>query len=383
MEGSYMLKKNYILAPGPTPVPTEILLAGAQETIHHRTPQFLKIETETLERAKLLFQTKNKVIAIVASGTGAMEAAVANTVGKGDKVIVVDGGKFGERWADLCKAFEADIDLIKVEWGDFATPKQIKEALDRNPDTAAVFITQSETSTGTINPVKEIAEVVKEYKALMIVDSVSGLLAEPLKMDEWHIDIVATGLQKGVMLPPGLALITLSEKAWARVGDCSNINKYYFDLKKYGKKYPDSPFTAGVNQIYQLSKALDMIEEEGIENVWKRHQILADATRAGIKAMGFELLSKNPGNVTTAVLSPVDTKELTKLMRDKYGVTMAGGQDAYKGKIFRIAHLGYMGKFDTIIGLSALEMAFNELGYKVELGCAVRAAEEVFLKEGV
>jgi aspartate aminotransferase-like enzyme len=378
-----MFKKNYILAPGPTPVPTDILLAGAQETIHHRTPKYVNIQTETLERAKILFQTKNKVMAIVSSGTGAMEAAVANTVGKGDKVIVVDGGKFGERWGDLCKAFEADIDLIKLEWGHSVTPEQIKEALDRNPDTVAVFATQSETSTGTINPIKEIADVVKDYKALMVVDSVSGLLAEPLKMDEWHVDIVATGLQKGVMLPPGLALITLSEKAWARVDECSNKNKYYFDLKKYGKKYPDSPYTSGVNQMYQLSKALDMIEEEGIENVWKRHQILADATRAGIKAMGFELLSKNPGNVTTAVLSPVDTKELTKLMRDKYGVTMAGGQDHYKGKIFRIAHLGYMSKFDTIIGLSALEMAFNELGHKVELGSAVRAAEEVFLKEGI
>ncbi|HOO33002.1 MAG TPA: alanine--glyoxylate aminotransferase family protein [Thermotogota bacterium] len=378
-----MFKKNYILAPGPTPVPTDILLAGAQETIHHRTPQYMNIQTETLERAKILFQTKNKVMALVSTGTGAMEAAVANVVGKGDKVIVVDGGKFGERWAELCKAFEAEIDLIKIDWGHSVTPEQIKEALDRNPDTVAVFATQSETSTGTINPIKDIAAVVKDYKALMVVDSVSGLLAEPLKMDEWHVDIIATGLQKGVMLPPGLALITLSEKAWARVNECSNRNKYYFDLKKYGKKHPDSPYTAGVNQMYQLSKSLDLIEEEGIENIWERHRILADATRAGIKAMGFELLSKNPGNVTTAVLSPIDTGKLTKLMRDKYGVTMAGGQDAYKGKIFRIAHLGYMCKFDTIIGLSALEMAFNELGYKVELGCAVRAAEEVFLKEGI
>jgi len=378
-----MIKKNYILAPGPTPVPTEVLLAGAQETIHHRTPQFLNIQKETLEKARILFQTKNNVFALVSTGTGAMEAAVASTVAKGDKVIVVDGGKFGERWGDLCKAFEAEIDLIKLDWGDYVTPEQIKAALEKNPDTVAVFATHSETSTGTVNPIEEIAAVVKDYKALMVVDSVSGLLAEPLKMDEWHVDIVSTGLQKGVMLPPGLALVALSDKAIARVNECPNKNRYYFDLKQYIKKYPDSPYTAGVNSIYQLHAALKMIEEEGIEAVWDRHRILADATRAGVKAMGLELLSKKPGNVTTAVLSPVDTGKLTKLMRDKYGVTMAGGQDHYKGKIFRMAHLGYMSKFDTIIGLAALEMAFNELGHKVELGVGVKAAEEVFLKEGV
>ena len=378
-----MIKKNYILAPGPTPVPTEVLLAGAQETIHHRTPQFLNIQKETLEKARILFQTKNNVFALVSTGTGAMEAAVASTVAKGDKVIVVDGGKFGERWGDLCKAFEAEIDLIKLDWGDYVTPEQIKAALEKNPDTVAVFATHSETSTGTVNPIEEIAAVVKDYKALMVVDSVSGLLAEPLKMDEWHVDIVSTGLQKGVMLPPGLALVALSDKAIARVNECPNKNRYYFDLKQYIKKYPDSPYTVGVNSIYQLHAALKMIEEEGIEAVWDRHRILADATRAGVKAMGLELLSKKPGNVTTAVLSPVDTGKLTKLMRDKYGVTMAGGQDHYKGKIFRMAHLGYMSKFDTIIGLAALEMAFNELGHKVELGVGVKAAEEVFLKEGV
>ncbi len=378
-----MIKKNYLLAPGPTPVPNDILLAGAQETIHHRTPQFVKIQEETLEKAKMLFQTKNEVMSLVSTGTGSMEAAVANIVSEGDKVIVVDGGKFGERWVEICEAFGAEIDLIKLKWGDYARPEQIKEALEKNPDTVAVFTTHSETSTGTVNPIEELGNVVKEYKALMVVDSVSGLLAEPLKMDDWHVDIVCTGLQKGVMLPPGLALITLSEKAWKRVDECKRGEKYYFDLKKYRKKYPDSPYTAGVNQIYQLKKAIEMIEEEGLENVWERHRILSEATRAGVKALGFELLSKKPGNVTTAVLSPVDTVKLTKLMRDKYGVTMAGGQAEYKGKIFRMAHLGYMGKFDTIVGLSALEMAFRELGHEVELGAAVKAAEEVFLKEGV
>lgn len=319
---------------------------------------------------------------MVASGTGAMETAVVNTVMPGDKVIVVDGGKFGERWGKLCKAYGAEVDLIKLEWGDYIKPEQIREALDKNPDTVAVFSTHSETSTGTVNPIQEIGAVVKDYNALFVVDSVSGLLAEPLKMDEWNVDIVATGLQKGVMLPPGLALIVLSDKAWERVNSCET-RSFYFNLKEYNKKHPDSPWTPGVNQIYQLNKALKMIEEEGIENVWERHRILADATKAGLQALGLELLSKKPGNVTTAAICPVDTVKLTKLMRDKYGVTMAGGQDHYKGKIIRMAHLGYMSKFDTIVGLSAIEMALNEMGHKVELGSGVKAAEEVFLKEGV
>ncbi|HPE68073.1 MAG TPA: alanine--glyoxylate aminotransferase family protein [Thermotogota bacterium] len=377
-----MLKKNYLLAPGPTPVPGEVLLAGAAETIHHRTPQFVSILNETLEEAKSLFQTKEKVYSMVASGTGAMEAAVVNTVAPGDRVIVVNGGKFGERWLKLCQAFGAQVEEIQLEWGDYVRPEQIEQALQKYPDTVAVFTTHSETSTGTVNPVDELAKVVNPTPALLVVDSVSGLMAEPLKMDEWGIDIVATGLQKGVMLPPGLALITLSKKAWERVENTKS-NKFYFRLKDYDKKHPDSPWTPGVNQIYQLKKALEMLNEEGIENVWERHRILADATRAGVQAMGLELLSKKPGNVCTAVLSPANTDKLTKLMRDKYGVTMAGGQDHLKGKIFRMAHLGYMGKFDTIVGLSALEMAFHELGHPVPLGSGVRAAEELFLKEGV
>jgi len=377
-----MLKKNYLLAPGPTPVPINVLLAGAKDTIHHRTPEFVSIMESTLEKAKMLFQTKEKVYCLIASGTGAMETCVVNTVAPGDKVIVVDGGKFGERWNDLCKAYGAKIDLIKIEWGDYVRPEQIKEALDRNPDTVAVFTTHSETSTGTVNPLKEIAEIVRHYKAILVTDAVSAMLAEPLKMDEWGVDMVAAGLQKGVMLPPGLALVALSPKAWDRVKACGSKH-YYFGLKYYDKSYPDSPWTPGVNQIYQLQAALEMVEKEGIENVWKRHQILADATRAGVKALGLSLLSKRPGNVTTAIFSPLDTGKLTKLMRDKYGVTMAGGQDHLKGKIVRVAHLGYMGKFDVIVGLSALEMAHTEMGHPLPLGVGVKAAEEVFLKEGV
>lgn len=377
-----MLKKNYLLAPGPTPVPNEILLAGAQETIHHRTPQFIKILEETMTNAKILFQTNQDVYCLVASGTGAMETAVVNLVSEGEKVIVADGGKFGERWRKLCQAYGANLVVIDIEWGDYLRPEQVEKVMQEHPDAKVIFVTHSETSTGTVNPIEEIAKITRDTDVILVADSVSGLLAEPLKMDEWGVDVVATGLQKGVMLPPGLALISLSEKAWSKV-DQSTTKRFYFNLKQYKKGYPDSPWTPGVNQIYQLKKALEMVMEEGIEEVWKRHQILADATRAGIQALGLELLSKKPGNVTTAVLSPLDTGKLTKLMRDKYGVTMAGGQDHLKGKIFRMAHLGYMGKFDIIVGLAAIEMAFQELGHPLDLGAGVKAAEAHFLKEGV
>ncbi len=374
-----MLKKNYLLAPGPTPVPNEILLAGAQETIHHRTPQFIKILEETMTNAKVLFQTKQDVYCLVASGTGAMETAVVNLVSEGEKVIVADGGKFGERWRKLCQAYGANLVVIDIEWGDYLRPEQLEKTLNEHPDAKVVFTTHSETSTGTVNPIEDIAKITRNTDVILVTDSVSGLLAEPLKMDDWGVDVVATGLQKGVMLPPGLALISLSEKAWKKV-DQANTKRFYFNLNQYKKGYPDSPWTPGVNQIYQLKKALEMVMDEGIENVWNRHQILADATRLGVQALGLELLSKRPGNVTTAVLSPVDTGKLTKLMRDGYGVTMAGGQDHLKGKIFRMAHLGYMGKFDIIIGLSAIEMALTELGHSIELGAGVKAAEKFFLK---
>ncbi|ACB09773.1 serine-pyruvate aminotransferase [Thermotoga sp. RQ2] len=376
------LKKHYIMAPGPTPVPNDILTEGAKETIHHRTPQFVSIMEETLESAKYVFQTKHNVYAFASTGTGAMEAAVANLVSPGDKVIVVVAGKFGERWKELCQAYGADIVEIALEWGDAVTPEQIEEALNKNPDAKVVFTTYSETSTGTVIDLEGIARVTKEKDVVLVTDAVSALGAEPLKMDEWGVDVVVTGSQKGLMLPPGLALISLNDKAWGLV-EKSRSPRYYFDLRAYRKSYPDNPYTPAVNMIYMLRKALQMIKEEGIENVWERHRILGDATRAAVKALGLELLSKRPGNVVTAVKVPesIDGKQIPKIMRDKYGVTIAGGQAKLKGKIFRIAHLGYMSPFDTITAISALEFTLKELGYEFELGVGVKAAEAVFAKE--
>jgi len=379
-----MLKKNYLMTPGPTPVPTDILLEGAKDTIHHRTPQYLEIQNEALENLKYLFQTNNPVYTIASSGTGAMEAAVANLLSRGDKAIAVNGGKFGERWCELCEAYGAELVELDVEWGKYVRAEEIKEVLDKNPDTKAIFTTLCETSTGVVNPIKEIADVVKDTDALLVVDAISGLLAEPLKMDEWNIDVVVCGVQKGFMMPPGLAMIALNDKAMKVVEKSENA-RYYFDMRSYKKNYPDSPFTPPVNLIYQLVKSTAMLKEEGIENIWERHRIMGQATRAGIKALNLELFAEKPSNAITAIKVPagVNAEKLIKFLRDDWGVVFTGGQSQLKGKIIRIAHLGYMSKFDIITAISALEMSLNKFGFKVELGKGVIASEEIFVNERV
>ncbi len=379
-----MLKKNYIMAPGPTPVPTDVLLAGAKETIHHRTPQFLKIIEETLDEARYLFQTSNRVYVFVSSGTGAMEAAVTNLVNPGEKAIVVVAGKFGERWKEICQAYGINVVEIALEWGEAVTPEQIERAMKEHPDAKVIFTTHSETSTGTVIDLEAIARLTRDTDRILVTDEVSGLLAEPLKMDEWGVDVVVSGSQKGIMMPPGLGFITLSKKAWELVLK-NKCPKYYFDLRYYDENYPDNPWTPAVNMIYMLNQSIKMLKEEGIENVWNRHRILGEATRNAVKALGLELFSKRPGNVTTAITSPqgIDPKKVTKIMRDKYGVTIAGGQEHLASKIFRIAHLGYVSIFDTITAISALEFTLHELGYPVQFGKGVAAAMEVFHREGV
>ncbi len=378
--GMHFLKKYYLIAPGPTPVPHDVLIEGAKETIHHRTPQFLEIMKEAMEGAKYLFQTQGDVFAFVSSGTGAMEAAVANLLSPGDKAIVVVAGKFGERWMEILKAFGANVVDISLEWGEAVSPERIKEELEKHPDAKAVFTTHSETSTGTVIDLEGIAKVVKDSNAVLVTDAVSSLLAEPLKMDEWGVDVVVSGSQKGVMLPPGLGFIAIrGEKAWKLIEN-SKSPRYYFNLLEYRKKFPDNPYTPAVNHMYMLNKAVELIKEEGIEKVWERHALLGEATRRGAKALGLELFSKRPGNVVTAIKVPegVDGNKITKIMRDKYGVTIAGGQAHLKGKIIRVAHLGYMGPFDTITAFSALELTLKELGYKFELGASLKAIQEYF-----
>ena len=378
------IKKNYLLSPGPTPVPDSVSLAGAMAIIHHRTPQFQEVMKDCFEGLKILFATQQPVLFFAASGTGAMEAAVANLVNAGDEVIVAEGGKFGERWTKIAKVFGCKPTVVKVEYGRAIQPAQIEETLKKNPKTKAVFVQLSETSTGCVFDIEAMAKVVRKTEALFVVDGISGLGAEPCYPDPWGIDCLLTGSQKGVMLPPGLAFISLSERAWKR---CEGITspRFYFDLRAHKKaaEKNDSAFTPPIGLLNQLQEALKILKQEGMEGVWKRHTWLGAATRAAVKALNLELFAERPGNVLTSVKTPagVDGEKLVKFMRDNLGVTLAGGQGEMKGNIFRIAHLGYMDRFDITTAISALEIALQQQGFKIQTGKGLTAAQEILRKD--
>lgn len=377
-----MLKKTRIMTPGPTPVPVNVLLEGAKETIAHRTPEFKKMLADASEGLKRVFRTDDHVFILSSSGTGALEAAVANTVSPGDKVITVVGGKFGERWAELCKAYGANMIEIDVEWGDYVKAEQIEKALRENPDTKVVFTTLSETSTGVVNDVEPIAKVVNKTDAILVVDAVSGLIAEPLEMKKWGVDVAVAGSQKAFMMPPGLAFVAVNgEKAWDRIEE-TRSPRYYFDLRAYKKKYTDTPYTGAVNLVYQLNKALEMIEKETLEKIWDRHAIFANAMRKGVQAIGLEVFSQKPGNVLTAVTVPegIDGIEFLKVAREEYGMYFSGGQGKLVGKIFRVSNLGYVDRLDMISAIATIEMVMHKMGRHVPIGSGVKAVEEALLE---
>lgn len=378
-----MIKKYYLLSPGPTPIPETALSAAAEPIIHHRTPEFSGIFMEVSEGLKYVFQTEQDVFILTSSGTGAMETAVVNTLCPGDKAITINGGKFGERWGKICRAYGVDAREIVLEWGEPFSKEQLAEELKANPETKAVFAALSETSSGTIYDIQGYGEVMANSEAILVVDGISGLGATPCPMDEWKVDILVAGSQKSFMIPPGLAYIAFSPKAWELV-EKSTLPKFYFDAKAYKKNLGKrtTPWTPAVSLIIQQKKSLDIIISLSLEKLFEHHRILGDATRDGVKALGLELLSKNPGNILTAIKVPagIDGVQLVKTMQGKYRAYIAGGQDPYKGKIFRIAHLGYMGGFDIITALTALEMTLDELGFEFEKGSSIKAAATV-LKE--
>lgn len=378
------MKKEYLLTPGPTPIPPRILETMARPIIHHRTPEFQKIIQEVEEDLKYVFQTKNDVLIFASSGTGAMEASVTNILSPGDKAIVVRGGKFGERFGEICKAYGIEFVPIDVEWGKALEPEKIDEILKREKNIKAVYTTLCETSAGVATDIEAVAKIVKDYEAVLVVDAISGLAAIPLKTDAWNVDVVVSGSQKGLMIPPGLAFVSISQKAWSFV-ERSKLPKYYFDFKEYKRALlkVDTPFTPAVNLIIALRESLRIIKEEGLENIFKRHKNLALAVRKAVLALGLELFAPTAySDGVTAVKVPkgIDGERLVKLIRDKYGVGIAGGQAELKGKVFRIATMGYITASDIIVTVSALERAFLEMGYRVELGKGVKAAEEI-LKE--
>ncbi len=381
------MQKRYLMTPGPTPVPAEVLLAQARPMIHHRTPEFSAVLMKAIEDLRYVFQTTNDVLIFAASGTGAMESSVVNCFSPGEKVIVTHNGKFGERFINLAKVYGLDVVDLPYEWTEIVKADDVARALDENPDVKGIFVTQSETSSGVLNPVRPLADLVRgKDDCIIIVDSITGIGAVDCPTDEWGLDVVMTGSQKGLMLPPGLAAVSVSEKAWARV-EKSTLPKFYFDWKKAKKSLgkETTAFTPPVSLIIGLGEALAMIREEGLENVIKRHQTLADATRAGVQAIGLKLFAppEGRGNAVTPVWVPggVDGKALVKCMSSKYGITIAGGQEQYSGKIFRIGHLGYFDQFDIMTTLAGLEMCLAELGYQFERGAALKAAEDVFMKD--
>jgi len=379
--------KKRLFTPGPTPIPEKISLKMAEPLIHHRGPGFSAILREVTEGLRYLFQTQNDVLILTTSGTGGMEAAVVNFLSRGDKVLVVEGGKFGQRWSEICGIYGVRVEPIPVPWGEAVDPDEVGRRLNQNPETRAVFLTHSETSTGVVMDIERIAEVVRRYSdALIIVDGISAVGAIPLKTDQWGIDVVVTASQKGIMVPPGLALLSVSQRAWKRA-ESSNLPKYYFDLKKCKEalvRAETTPFTPAITLVIGLRESLRMIKETGLEALWKRHEIMARAVRAAVEAMGLEVFAKQPTNSLTTVKIPpgINGDELIDLLERRYGVIITGGQDSLKGKIFRIGHMGYIDRLDVISVISALELALADLGWEFEKGAGVAAAQRMLLKRG-
>jgi serine---pyruvate transaminase len=379
--------KQYLMTAGPTPVPPAVSQAMAAPMIYHRAPAFDELYARVLERLPHVFMTSNSVLAFAASGSGALESAVANLVRPGTKALACATGKFGERWIGLCEAYGADLIRHEPGWGVRLDAAEIDRLLEENPGVEVVFGTLSETSTGIVHDIQAIGEVVRKHGALLAVDAVSGLGAAELRQDDWNVDVVVAGSQKALMCPPGLAFASVSERA-LEVAGRNPKGRYYFDWARTANSQGKgaSPFTPAVSLFLGLDVALQLIEDEGLENVWARHDLLARATRAGAQALGLELYGDpdERSTVVTAIELPgdIDGGKVPGTLR-KLGITANGGQDQLKGRILRIAHCGYFGAFDIITSLSGLEIALAQLGHEVEFGAGTAAAQKVFVEAGV
>jgi aspartate aminotransferase-like enzyme len=351
----------------------------AQPMIHHRTPEYEALFADVRRDLRLLFQCANEVLMFAASGTGAMEGAVVNTLSPGDTVLVVQGGKFGERWAEICAAYGVRVVSVDVPYGRSIDPAVVADTLARTPGARAVFATHSETSTGAVHDIQALAAIARRTDALLIVDAITSLGVMDLPMDAWGVDVVVSGSQKALMLPPGLAFAAVSDRAWARVPE-ARLPKFYFDFRKERKAIAEnqSAYTPAVSLVVGLRESLRLILTEGLSNVFARHDRLARATRAGITALRLTLFADCPGAACTAVRAPagLDGGAVVKGMR-KRGITIAGGQGSMKGIVFRISHMGYVGAFDILTALAGLEMVLADLGYPVAAGAGVSAAERI------
>ena len=377
-----------LMIPGPTPVPEKVLLAMAKHPIGHRSGEFSKVIAELTENLKWLHQTKNDVLMLSASGTGAMEAGIINFLSPGDRILVGNNGKFGERWSKLAKAFGVVVEEITAEWGKALDVEEFRRKLkaDTQKNIKAVIVTHSETSTGVLNDLEGINKAVKEHgEALIIVDAVTSLGAYNLPVDSWSLDVVASGSQKGYMLPPGLGFVSVSPKAWQAYKN-AKIPRFYLDLGKYKKATDDdsSPFTPPINLMYGLQAALQMLRAEGLDSVFERHQKATAATRAAMKALSLPLFAPDdaasPAITAVAPIS-VEAEKIRSVMKKRFDIALAGGQDHLKGKIFRIGHLGFVCPRDILAAIAALEATLIDLGdTKVTSGAGVAAAAKILIQ---
>ncbi|MGZ7049422.1 MAG: pyridoxal-phosphate-dependent aminotransferase family protein [Methanobacterium sp.] len=380
------MEETLLMIPGPTNVAPRVLKSMSNAIINHRSPEFAKILVETNEMMSEIFETQNQSYTITGSGTAAMEAAVGNILNKGDKILNIVGGKFGQRFAQIAEANKGISIVHDVEWGKGVNPKDVKNILEEDDEIKAVTIVHNETSTGVSNPIDEVGNIVKDYDALYVVDTVSSLGGDDVFVDGYNIDICVTGSQKCLAAPPGMAAITVSDDAW-KVIDKVDSNSYYLDIKKY-KKYagnepPETPYTPSVSLMYAMRESLYMIMEEGLESRIKRHHLAAEATRNGVKAIGLEIFADEDVSsaTVTAIRMPegVSDKDMRGTMRDKYKIVLAGGQDHLKGNVFRIGHLGNVSYKDIVSTISALEMTLKGLGFDVNLGEGTGAVADTYL----
>jgi aspartate aminotransferase-like enzyme len=360
--------KFMLMIPGPTPVPESVLQAQAKHLIGHRSGEFSQIMADIAENLKWLHQTQNDVLMLTASGTGAMEAGIINLLSAGDRVLVGSNGKFGDRWAQVCRAYGLQVDTIEAEWGKPLDPAAFKAALDADTGKSikAVVVTHSETSTGVLNDLQAIAQITRAHGALILVDAVTSLGACSVPVDEWGLDMVASGSQKGYMVPPGLGFVTLSDRAWAAY-ETSNLPKFYFDLGPYrkGAAKNTTPFTPPVSLFFALQVALRMMREEGLDAIFARHARLQRATRAAMKALNLPLFAADEvasPAVTAVMPQGVEAEQIRSVMRKQYDIALAGGQDHLKGKIFRVGHLGFVGDRDILTAIASLEATLAQLG---------------------
>jgi serine---pyruvate transaminase len=375
------MRKQRLFTPGPTPIPESVMLRMSQPIIHHRHAEFIALSERINANLQTLFCTAQPVLTLTASGTGAAEAAIASLFSPGDKGVNINNGKFAERWGAMMTSYGMTNVNLPVEWGSAVDDDALRAALQANPDAKCVWVVHSETSTGTYTNIRRVAEIVRQHSnALVCVDGITSVGAHECRMDEWGLDVVITGSQKGLMIPPGLSFVALSERAWDATATAKNP-RFYFDLVKARKEWAShsTPWTPAVTLMVGLDEGLALLVDEGVENVWKRHETLSLGMRAGVAALGLQPFSSSPSHAVTTVRLPENGKNLVSLLKKDFGATFIGGQDSLKDVIFRIAHLGFYDEGDMLAALGTIEHGLKRIGHAFEAGSGVAAAQRVFL----